>query len=97
MVNLELKGCILTIDAMGTQTQIAKKITKKQADSILALKSNPSRLYEDVRLYLEDYCKAPGIKKTKHYARHVDSGHGRREVRECYTGEEIGWLQDREK
>ncbi len=79
----------MTIDAMGTQTQIAKKITEKQADYILALKSNQRSLYEDVRLYFEDYCKAPGIKKTKHYARHVDSGHGRREVRNAIRAKKL--------
>ena len=41
----------MTIDAMGTQTEIAKKITEKGADYILALKKNQKRLYEDVRLF----------------------------------------------
>lgn len=37
---LEINGCIVTIDAMGTQTEIAKKITEKGADYLLALKEN---------------------------------------------------------
>ncbi len=42
---LEIKGCIVTIDAMGTQTEIAEKITEKEADYILALKENQPTLY----------------------------------------------------
>ena len=37
---LEVKGCIITIDAMGCQTDIAKKIIEKQADTVLAVKDN---------------------------------------------------------
>ena len=56
---LELKGCIVTIDAMGTQTEIAKKIREKGADYILSLKENQKTLYEDARLFFEEYRKAP--------------------------------------
>lgn len=45
---LEISGCIVTIDAMGTQTEIAKKIREKNADYILSLKSNQPALYNDV-------------------------------------------------
>ena len=51
---LELEGCIVTIDAMGTQSEIAKKITEKGADYILALKENQNTLYEDVKLFLRN-------------------------------------------
>lgn len=94
---LEIKGCIVTIDAMGTQTEIAKKITEKEADYILALKNNQSNLYEDVCLYFEDYCKEIGIKETKQYAKTQDNSHGRIEIRECYTSEDISWLVNQEK
>ncbi len=43
---LEIKGCIVTIDAMGTQCEIAKKITEKGADYILSLKENQKSLYK---------------------------------------------------
>ncbi len=42
---LEVKGCIVTVDAMGTQTKIAKKIRDKGADYILVLKTNQAVLY----------------------------------------------------
>lgn len=94
---LELEGCIVTIDAMGTQTEIAKKITEKGADYILALKENQKTLYEDVRLFFEEYRKNPaGISPDCRAVSH-SQGHGRYESRTCYISEEIGWLEDREK
>jgi predicted transposase YbfD/YdcC len=45
---LELSGCIVTIDAMGCQTQIAEQIVDKQADYVLALKANQKHLYESI-------------------------------------------------
>ena len=45
---LEINGCIVTIDAMGTQGEIAKKITENGADYILTLKENQKTLYENV-------------------------------------------------
>ena len=94
---LELEGCIVTIDAMGTQTEIAKKITEKGADYILALKENQRTLYEDVRLFFEEYRKNPaGISPDCRAVSH-SQGHGRYESRTCYISEEIGWLEGREK
>lgn len=52
---LELKGCIVTIDAMGTQSEIAAAITSKGAGYILSLKENQPGLYRDVKLYFEEY------------------------------------------
>lgn len=94
---LEIKGCIVTIDAMGTQTEIARKITEKEADYILALKENQKTLYRDVALYFEEYRKAPaGLPAACHAVNH-SQGHGRYERRTCYTCEDIGWLDGREK
>ncbi|MEI6708535.1 MAG: ISAs1 family transposase [Methylococcales bacterium] len=50
---LEVKGCIITIDAMGCQTDIAKKIIEKQADTVLAVKDNQKQLHEAIRDYFE--------------------------------------------
>ena len=46
---LELKGCIVTIDAMGCQKEIAQGILDRGADYLLAVKENQGRLYQDVR------------------------------------------------
>ena len=94
---LEIKGCIVTIDAMGTQTEIARKIREKGADYILSLKSNQPNLYEDVALFFEDYMKNPKDANDFTYAKTRNKGHGRIETRECYCCEEIEWLHGREK
>ena len=94
---LELEGCIVTIDAMGTQTETAKKITEKGADYILALKENQKTLYEDVRLFFEEYRKNPAGVSPACCAVTYSQGHGRYESRTCYISEEIGWLEGQEK
>jgi len=50
---LEIKGCIITIDAMGCQTDIAEKIIEKQADYVLAVKDNQKFLHEAITDYFE--------------------------------------------
>jgi predicted transposase YbfD/YdcC len=73
---LELSGCIITIDAMGCQTDIAAKIKEKQAEYILAVKGNQGRLEEDVRRVAEQ--TRPGSETTE-----TGRGHGREETRKC--------------
>ena len=51
---IQIKGQIVTIDAMGTQKEIAEKIRNKRADYVLAVKGNQRMLYEDLRLYFSD-------------------------------------------
>lgn len=94
---LEIKGCIVTIDAMGTQTQIAQKITDKGADYILALKENQKNLYRDVALYFDEYRKDPRDLPAACRAVSYSQGHGRYERRTCYVCEEIGWLEGRKQ
>lgn len=94
---LEIKGCIVTIDAMGTQTEIAEKIIDKGADYILALKENQKTLYRDVALYFEEYRKNPSGLPAACYAVSHSQGHGRYERRTCYICEDIGWLEGRKK
>jgi len=82
---LELSGCIVTIDAIGCQTEIARQIVKDQnADYILSLKENQGRLYEDVALLFADLEKNPRA-FTFDYAKTLNKGHGRGEKRECWT------------
>ena len=46
---LELAGCIVTIDAMGCQTEIARTIIQQNADYLLAVKANQGQFYQDVQ------------------------------------------------
>ena len=51
---LKISGCIITIDAMGCQTEIAAEIIKQDADYVLALKDNQGNLFEDAKLLFDD-------------------------------------------
>lgn len=92
---LEVNGCIITIDAMGTQKEIAEKIVEKGADYILSLKENQKTLYNDIKLYLDDIVKDKEVIKSSNYHKTVEKGHGRIEIRECVISEEIGWLHNK--
>ena len=82
---LELEGCIVTIDAIGCQTEIVEQIVQKNADYVLALKENQGRLYEDAELAFKDALEN-GWRDIQHdYHRTEDRAHGRREVRQCWT------------
>ena len=94
---LEIKGCIVTIDAMGTQHKIAEKITDKGADYILSLKDNQKTLYRDVALYFKEYQEDSVDLPAACRAVSHSQGHGRYECRTCYVCEDIGWLEGREK
>jgi predicted transposase YbfD/YdcC len=90
---LELNGCIVTIDAMGTQTEIARNIVEEGADYVLALKGNQSRLHDDVQLYFQDEPPQEATKEID-YHKSVDKDHGRIEVREYWSTEGIEWLDE---
>jgi predicted transposase YbfD/YdcC len=82
---LEISGCLITIDAMGCQKEIAADIVSQKADYVLALKENQGRLYEDVKLLFDDL-EASGFKAyTFDDQRTVNKDHGRIEVRQCWT------------
>jgi predicted transposase YbfD/YdcC len=82
---LEVSGCIVTIDAIGCQTEIAETIIAKQADYVLSLKENQGHLFEDVQLLFEDLEKSRYKAYTFDYAKTVNKDHGRLEIRECWT------------
>lgn len=83
---LELAGCIVTIDAMGCQKEIASKIIERKADYILAVKENQGHLFEDIAYLFDLFLKGPDpLKHVKGYAKTVDKDHGRIEIRECWT------------
>lgn len=73
---IAIKGCTVTIDAMGCQTQIAEKIKTKEADYILAVKDNQKELHEQVK-------KMFNITKPSSIDVNTDIGHGRVEQRKC--------------
>lgn len=83
---LELAGCIVTLDAMGCQKDIASKIIERKADYILSVKENQEHLYEDIAYLFGLYLKEPNpLQYVDGYAKTVDKDHGRIEIRECWT------------
>jgi predicted transposase YbfD/YdcC len=82
---LELAGCIVTIDAMGCQTEIAQAIVDKEADYLLALKANQGTLYEDVILLFDDLVQSNFTAYAYDHDKTVDKDHGRIEVRQAWT------------
>jgi predicted transposase YbfD/YdcC len=94
---LELKGCIVTIDAMGCQKKIAKKIIDKGADYILALKGNQGKLFEETINFFHDAeaINFDGIKQESYMTE--DNNHGRKEIREYRLVTDISWLNNKEE
>jgi predicted transposase YbfD/YdcC len=82
---LMLKGCIVTIDALGCQTAIAQTIIDREADYVLALKENHETLYHEVRHLFADAEETGGADYTMDAAETVDGGHGRVEIRRYRT------------
>src|SRR4030095_14327083 len=92
---LEIRGAIVTIDAMGCQRDIAEKIVDKKADYVLALKGNQGSLREDVELFATEQ-KAAGFKDTTISQNEtVDGDHGRIETRKKTVIHDVAWLQER--
>jgi predicted transposase YbfD/YdcC len=97
---LELSGCLVTIDAIGTQTEIAQQIVDQGGDYLLAVKENQGHLYESLEYLFqlereEDFRHSPCS-----YAKQVNKNHGRLEIRECWaTSDEeyLNYLRERER
>jgi predicted transposase YbfD/YdcC len=92
---LELKGCIVTIDAIGCQKEIVKEIVEKEADYVISLKGNQGTLHKEVKEYL-DWAERVKFKEIGFdYYSSLEKGHGRIEKRRCWATEEIGWLKEK--
>jgi predicted transposase YbfD/YdcC len=89
---LDLAGCIVTVDAMGCQKEIASEICAARADYVLALKGHQSTLHEEVKNFLED-AQAGGFPEMSHdFLETNERDHGRAETRRYWITEEIEWL-----
>lgn len=78
---LDVSGCIVTIDAMGTQKEIAKQIIDQDADYVLSLKGNQGSIHADVQ-QLFDWAHKTEFKDIEHEAyQTISKGHGRIEIR----------------
>ena len=82
---LDITGLIITIDAMGTQTEIANKIIEKKGDYVLALKANHPSLYNLVQQWFETAQADNFYCVDVSYAKRIETGHHCREIREVWT------------
>ncbi len=82
---LHIKGCIVTIDAMGCQTAIAEKIVDAEADYILGVKDNQPKLLAEVSETFDQRLAGNRRPPDVSFIEAKNKGHGRREVRRCWT------------
>lgn len=87
---LDIKGSIISIDAMGTQTKITQQIVDAQADYILALKDNQQELKEEVESIFN-------VQTPEFSNETVDKGHGRLEIRKCDVINNLEFVHGKEK
>ncbi|WP_099143516.1 ISAs1 family transposase, partial [Xenorhabdus kozodoii] len=78
---LDIKGCLITIDAMGCQTKIAEQIVQQEGDYLLAVKGNQETLYRAVKKALAAPVSA--VSHAKNIT--IEQGHGRIEAREYHV------------
>ena len=94
---LEIKGCIITIDALGCQKEIAAQIIDQGGDYVLSLKGNQGLIQKDVEDYFY-WAERRGFKGIEHsQCESVDAEHGRVEVRRYYCTEDIEWMEEKGK
>lgn len=81
---VDIKGAIITIDAMGTQKAIAAQIVDQEADYVLALKGNQEKLHEAVIEYIDTQCENDfaAVDVRRHST--TEKAHGRDEVRSYF-------------
>ncbi len=89
---LEISGCIVTIDAMGCQKEIASQIVQQGGDYILALKGNQGGLFEDVQWLFEQAITTNFADVDLDFCQSIDKGHGRLEIRRCWTLSNLDYL-----
>jgi predicted transposase YbfD/YdcC/predicted DNA-binding protein (UPF0251 family) len=94
---LEIKGCLVTIDAMGCQTTIAQTILDAEADYVLAVKTNQRTLYDGLAWF---FCyngtfNYQGVPVSRHKTE--EEGHGRRETRSYFVCDVPDDLPDRDR
>ena len=82
---LALAGCIVTIDAMGTQTKIADQIIEQEGEYALALKDNQGNLYDEVKATFTLAEQEAFATVACESDRTVEKAHGRLEIREYWT------------
>ena len=89
---LDLHGCVVTIDAMGTQKEIAGQIIEGGGDYLLAVKGNQKSLHEEICLFFQDSIESDFENIDFSFFEESNNGHGRVERRRYWTVKDVSWL-----
>ena len=93
---LDIAGCTITIDAMGTQKKIVEVISDKNADYVLGLKSNQKALHDDVKTYIDDQLDIALTDDSHSEKKTADADHGRIEERSFHLFTDISWIEKKD-
>jgi predicted transposase YbfD/YdcC len=94
---VSVRGQIVTIDAIGTQKEIAAKIRQGKGDYVLAVKGNQGTLHEEIKEYFGDEALKDEIEAAGNYIKTVEKARGNIEIREYWQTEDIKWFADRKQ
>ena len=87
---LDIENCVITIDAMGCQKEIARQIVEQKGHYCLAVKGNQKNLHDEIQEYF-DYAEKEEVEKLSHYQTE-EKDHGRIEIRKYETSADIDFL-----
>jgi predicted transposase YbfD/YdcC len=90
---LDIHGATVTIDAMGCQREIAKKIVERGGDYVLALKGNQPTLYDAVQKHLDAQDEAGSLPEHET----IEKSHGRHTIRRCIFTDTLDWLEQKDE
>jgi predicted transposase YbfD/YdcC len=94
---LDIKGCVVTTDAMGCQKEIVRQIVDQGADYVLSLKGNQGNLHKEVELFFQDAMKDGYKDVVRETHTTVDGGHGRVETRTYTVTADVDWFEENSK
>ncbi|MGL4977538.1 MAG: ISAs1 family transposase [Cetobacterium sp.] len=94
---LNIKGNVITIDAMGTQVKIAEQIIDQKANYVLAVKKNQGNLYSEIVDYFADNDFLKKIIVKEGYKKTCEKARGQIETREYYQTDAIKWMNEKDR
>jgi predicted transposase YbfD/YdcC len=92
---LDLRGAVVTADAMHCQRNLAQQVVDAGGDYLLQVKDNQPQLHQDLKLLFAEGVGEECQHVACETAEQVDAGHGRVETRRCWLARETAWLSDR--
>lgn len=96
---LDVKGCVVTIDAMGCQKELAGQIVEQQGDYVLCLKGNQGHLHAETEYFFAQAKLMKFHDVPYDYHETVEKDHGRIEIRRCWMVEDVAidWLERKDQ